>query len=274
LKISSDLFGWLHQDLMYSMETTVPPFYNGSISYLADCKVKNFIDIGAGVSFANLLSVDDNATTPKNVDKNRFIKANGDTGYYTFQGTKLMAKLCIDLKSVIPLSIFGAEDLKIYGEAAILGLENYPRNDTINTLNPSISQGKNIWGYDTLANKIPIMFGFNFPCFKLLDVLALEFEWYGCPYPNSYKNRLGPGADYSYPVPDFSKRSNINYNADNWKWSLYMKRTFFNDHFGVVLQFARDHIRNETLVDEANDYEEAFSLNNQWWWMMKFVGQF
>jgi hypothetical protein len=275
LKISSELFGWLHQDLMYSMETAVPPFYNGTITYLADCRVNKFLNIGFGVSFANAVSIDDKAITPKNVDKNRFVASNGDTGYYTFRGTKLMGKICIDPKKFFPpTGIFGKEDCKIYAEAAILGLESYPKNDTINPLNPSISQGKNIWGYDTLANKIPIMFGFNFPAFKLLDVCALEFEWYGCPYPNSYKNRLGPGADYSYPVPDFSKRSNVNFNADNWKWSVYLKRSLFDDHFGIVLQFARDHIRNETLVDEANDYEEALSTNKQWWWMIKFVAQF
>jgi hypothetical protein len=273
-KISSDLFGWLHQDLLYSMETTVPPFYNGTISYLADCKVGRFLDIGIGVSFANIVSVDDKSVTPKNVDKNRYVTAEGDTGYYTFRGTKLMGKLCFDPKAFLPLGIFGKEDGKIYLEAAVLGLESYPKNDTIDPLNPGISQGKNIWGYDTLANKIPIMIGFNVPTFKALDILAIECEWYGCPYPNSYKNRLGPGADYSYPVPDFSKRSNVDYHADNWKWSVYLKRTFFDNHFGVVLQFARDHTRNETLVDEGNDYEEALSLNKQWWWMMKVVAQF
>jgi hypothetical protein len=118
------------------------------------------------------------------------------------------------------------------------------------------------------------MLGFNFPAFKALDVLSLEFEWYGCPYPNSYKNRLGPGSNVSYPVPDFSERPNVDYHADNWKWSVYLKRTFFDEHFGIVLQFARDHIRNQTLVNEAYDYEEALSLNRQWWWMMKFVAQF
>jgi hypothetical protein len=273
-KISSELFGWLHQDLIYSMETTVPPFYNGTISYLADCKVKKFLDIGIGVSFANIVSVDDKSVTPKNVDKNKYFTASGDTGYYTFQGTKVMGKLCIDPKRFIPLAIFGKEDLKFYAEVAILGLGNYPKNDTVDPLNPGISQGKNIWGYDTLVNKIPIMFGVNIPTCKVLDVFAIEGEWYGCPYPNSYKNRLGPGADYSYPVPDISKRSNVDYHADNWKWSIYLKRTLFDEHFGVVLQFARDHTRNETLVDEGNDYEEALSLNKQWWWMMKVVAQF
>jgi hypothetical protein len=273
LKISSELFGCLHQDLIYSMETAIPPFYNGTISYLADCSLLKFLDVGFAISFANLISVDNQAISPQ-IDNNRFIASNGDAGYYTFRGTKLMAKLCIDPKRFIPLTIFGKEDCKLYAEAAVLGLESYPKNDSIDPLNPFGSQFKNIWGYDTLKNKVPIMFGFDFPAFKLLDVLALEFEWYGCPYPNSYQNRLGPGPKLSYPVPDYPIRANVNYNADNWKWSVYLKRTLFDDHFGIILQFARDHTRNETLVDEANDYEEALSLNKQWWWMMKVVAQF
>jgi hypothetical protein len=272
-KLTSDLFGWLHQDLMYSMETTIPPFYNGTITYLADCSVKEFLDVGLAVSFANFISVDDQALRPQ-IDNNRIVYPNGDTGYYTFRGTKLMGKVCVDPKRFIPFSGFGKEDCKLYAEAAILGVENYPRNDSIDPLNPFGSQFKNTWGYDTLKNKVPIMFGVNIPAFKYLDVVALEFEWYGCSYPNSYQNRLGPGPKLSYPVPDFPIRANVNYHDDDLKWSVYLKRTFFDGHFGVIMQFARDHIRNETMVDEANDYEEALSTKKQWWWMIKFLGQF
>ena len=66
----------------------------------------------------------------------------------------------------------------------------------------------------------------------------------------------------------------FNYNKDNWKWSVYFKKMIFNDHLGFVVQLARDHIRNETLIDESFDYEEALSKPNQWWWMAKIVAQF
>ena len=117
--------------------------------------------------------------------------------------------------------------------------------------------------------------GINVPTFKILNVLAAEFEWYGCTYPNSYKYRLGPGYHLSYPVPDDPSRISVNYaTTDNWKWSIYAKRMFFNNHLGVVVQLARDHIRNITLVNESYDYEETLSDPDQWWWMAKIVTQF
>jgi hypothetical protein len=269
-----------HSDVMYSMETTIPPFFDGSVSALTGLNFHNIFDAGIGVSFANLVSVDDRITTPHRTENTIIDTIANDTSYYTFKGTKLMGRLCFDPKELVrflvpgSLGFFGNEDLRMYGEIAVLGLESYPKNATYNELDPSATQKFNTWGYDTLANKIAFMFGFNIPTCKVLDVLAVEFEHYGCPYPNSYKKRLGPGKDIAYPVPDIVTRTSVNYHADDWKWSVYAKRTFLNEHLGIVLQFARDHVRNETLVDESFDYEEALSLPGQWWWMAKIVSQF
>ncbi|MBN1129384.1 MAG: hypothetical protein JXA71_10375 [Chitinispirillaceae bacterium] len=283
-KLSSDLFGMLHQDLIYSIETTIPPFFDGSVSYIAGCNFLGFGDIGAGISFANLVSVDERVTTPKNESNNAFNHPDYGSGYYTFRGIKLMGKGCVDIKRLIglllavPDNLFGREDLKLYGEALILGLENYPRNDSINPISGSATDGMNPWGYDTLINKTLFVGGINLPAFHLLDVLAFELEWYGCTYPNSYEKRLGPGFRTGYPVPDFpaggSDSENLgDYTKDNFKWSLYGKKMFFRDRLGFVLQFARDHIRNETLVDESFDYEEALRKPDTWWWMAKLVAQ-
>jgi hypothetical protein len=335
-KVSSELFGMLHQDLIFSIETAVPPFYDGSLTYIADCNLLNIIDIGGGVQFANLVSVDERATTPSvnttgggDFLNNMYVDtSNGgrDTGFYTFRGTKLMGKLCFDPKGILALldmkeigAMFGKEDFKLYGEAAVLGLESYPANDTY----PRTLQ-KNYWGYNTLKNKIPVVMGFNWPTHPLLsytvapgiagyflnkesfnsktigsigagvisgggiwllerymqkryrpDILAVELEWYGCPYPNSYKKRLGPGPSQSYPVPDaLGNHPNMNYSADNWKWSIYTKRDFMKEHLGIIFQVARDHIRNETVIDESFDYEEAVGRNDMWWWMAKIVARF
>lgn len=275
-KASSELFGILHQDLIYSIETSIPPFYDGSLTYIAECNLQNFFTIGAGVQFAHLISVDEQATTPKQTTagggiflNNMYIE-DGDTSFYTFRGTKLMGKVCFDPKKFIPFEIFGKEDLKLYAEAALLGLESYPANDT-----NMRSQYKNPWGYNSLKHKIPVVMGLNIPTFKVLNILSLELEYYGCPYPNSYRRRLGPGPSQSYPVPDpQGNHPNMDYTKDNWKWSLYAKKTFFDDHLGVILQFARDHTRNETVIDEAFDYEEALGNNDHWWWMMKLFAQF
>jgi hypothetical protein len=283
-KLSSDLFeGKLHQDLIYNIETEIPPFFDGTVSYLVDYNLIKMFDFGAGISFYHLVSVDDNETTPTTGARainNQFINAPGDTGYYTVRGTKLMGRLCFDPKAVLNLmgigsGFFGNEDLKLYGEALVLGLENYPANDSFD-ITGSRHLGYNTWGYDSLKKKIPVIFGFNVPTLKILDVLSTEFEWYGCPYPNSYANRLGAGIHQGYPVPDDNnKRPGIDYaKIDSWKWSVYAKKTFLNDRLGCVLQVARDHIRNTSLINEAYSYEEALSKPDQWYWMAKIVSKF
>jgi len=271
LKLSSSLFGMLHQDLLLTSETDIPPYYDLSLSYIANCDVGKFLNVGAGVEFARLIPLD---TLVKST-QTRYITGN-DTNYYTFGGIKLMGRLAFDPKFFFPASwsFFGKEDLKIYGEGAILGLKNYPANDSLNSKNATPN---NMWGYDTLKNKIPVLIGFNVPTFKLLDVLALEVEWYGCPYPDDYARELGKGNLASLPIPDFYDRGNYGYAIeDNWKWSVYAKKMFMHDHVGVIAQCARDHTRLESLLDEAkyDELEESLQEKRMWWWMMKIVAQF
>ncbi|MBN1129902.1 MAG: hypothetical protein JXA71_12995 [Chitinispirillaceae bacterium] len=328
-KFSSDVSGLFHQDLIYSIETNIPPFFDGSVSYVGRFDLWGWGDIGAGVSFAHLVSVDERITTQTNIEFNRFwYPGDTTTHYYTFRGTKLMGTFSFDFKKVIdfakfiPQGIFGKEDLTVYGEALVLGLERYPRNDSADFMG-NVIPGKNRWGYDTLENKVPVILGFNWPTHPLasytllpgiaayfinkqeiknkytiatggigiaagvgiwfiervfeksfrLSMLNTEVEWYGCTYPNRYQNRLGPGNTPGYPVPDHPKRD-IDYTADNWKWSVYLKKMVVDERVGLVVQCARDHIRNESLVHESFDYEEALSKNDQWWWMAKIVATF
>jgi hypothetical protein len=58
------------------------------------------------------------------------------------------------------------------------GLKNYPITDTSDEYYP---------GYNDLLKRTPIMFGFNVPTCKVLDVLSLEAEWWDSyPFANSY----------------------------------------------------------------------------------------
>jgi hypothetical protein len=280
LKLSSDLFGnsfaKLHQDLMLTFETDIPPYYDASLSYIADYDVGKFLSLGLGAEYAHLISVDESQTTPVSTNNQYTVGTDTTSHYYTFRGVKVMGRLSFDIKPLIPVlgSIFGKEDLKIYTEAAILGVKNYPANDSINSTN---SNHYNIWGYDSLLNKIPIMLGFNIPTFKLLDVFSVEVEWYGSPYPNNYAKELGKGNNSSLPIPDFYDRPNYGYAyEDNWKWSFYAKKMFMHDHYGVILQVARDHTRLESLLDEAKyfELEESLQEKRMWSWMAKVVAQF
>jgi hypothetical protein len=233
--------------------------------------------VGWGAQWANLLSVDESQTTPENSVGNTDIMyvQNGDTGYYTFRGIKLMGRFSFDPKPLFPKTdLFGEEDCRLYGEAAILGLQSYPANDSGSYATEGYSTQKNLWGYDTLAYKIPVVLGFNVPTFKLLDVLGAEVEWYGCKYPDNLAYVDGKGGSPSLPLPYHYVRQP--YDFDNWKWSIYAKKMFAHDHFGVIVQCARDHSRLQSLQDDNAYYEleEAQTLPNQWYWMTKLVAQF
>lgn len=273
LKISSDLLGKLHQDLILSCSTDLPPYYDMSLAYIGSYEVGNYLNIGWGADFANLISVNGSQTTPK-ISNDLYVQG-GDTGYYTFRGLKLMARFNFDPKPFIQTDIFGKEDCKLYAEAAILGLENYPANDSLAAANGyGYNTQKNPWGYDTLANKIPITVGFNFPTFKLLDVLSTEVEWYGCDYPDNYYHVVGASTLPTLPLPYNYSRNPYDY--DHWKWSVYAKKKFAHDHFEVIVQCARDHLRLQTLDDNSaiSEFEDAMTLPNQWYWMTKLVAQF
>ena len=127
--------------------------------------------------------------------------------------------------------------------------------------------------YSDMAKRIPVMMGFNFPTFKMFDVLSIEGEWFGSDRPNTTdgvsandlpdEEIFGAGGN-NYPYVDSVK--------DHWKWSVYGKRTFAG-HFSVVGQIASDHYRWE-----LNDYQaqaqysgvEALREPNKYYYIIKF----
>jgi hypothetical protein len=245
--------GEFHQDLLLTTSTNFWPFMDWSLSYLADYSLPGLFTFGAGVQLWDLFSVGvDNSqvgidpTTP-------------DSGFlggkpYTFAGTKLMARFSFDAKGLIPrdapiAALLGKEDLKLYGEATILGLRNYTDPDTANHD-----------GYDSLLWRMPVMAGFNVPAFKLLDVLAFELEFQDSPYPNSIANPVYDMQPFPAPVEDHAK----------FKWSLYAKKNL-GKHVSIIGQVARDHLMPLSTVIATNysDYTDVLLRDTDWWWTGK-----
>jgi hypothetical protein len=268
IKVSSNLFNCIHQDFMLTSETNVVPLQDWGISYLADINPHPVIDFGVGVFFSHLFSVNESYTTPRNSNNVMDVKFKDtvhvadslspyfpyyleyDTTYYTYKGIKLMARFSFDPKPLFPSGIFGKNDLRLYAEAAIIGLENYKTY------------------YDTLWQRIPIMVGINLPTFKLLDVLALEVEWYGSRWPNNYyymyhlDNRPQPYVDpLTSGVIDYAK-------DDNLKWSVYARRELAGC-FTITGQVANDHARLTRFKPTYNLNEEVLRKPNDWWFILK-----
>jgi hypothetical protein len=264
---SLNLFDFLRQDLLLTTLTDIQPFTDISLTYLVDASIAGrTLSLGAGVQFASLISTMPEQTSQHQYSINGYLKAPGDTGYYTFRGTKLLGRAMFDPKRLFDAPFFGKEDCKLYVEAALLGVENYPASNVLDSFNFS-----NTVGYDHYWQKIPVMMGFDIPTFKILNVLALEAEWYGGRYPDSYKNVTIE--DIAVPDKPPSGYTLDSYKHDDWKWSIYAEKTFYNK-FSVIFQAARDHLRLHTLIVKFEDYEEALNQNKDWYWMGKIKFNF
>ena len=267
LLVNGSPFEGLTWDAILNMNTDWNTLGNLNFTAIASYKPVKAFEFGAGVQFANFLVANSGLTHPMQPSladggdpADMYLSSPGDTETYTFAGTKIMARLSFDPKEVLPWEaqrVFGENDLKIYSEAAILGVKNYPASIGKNSADIT-STGPN--SYDTLPTtdysdlwkRVPVMVGFNFPTFKLLDVLSVEGEWFGSDHPNStdaYSSLGTPdgsvfvgnaGGTSNYPYADSAK--------DHWKWSVYARKTI-KGHFSVTGQIASDHYRWE-----LNDY--------------------
>lgn len=274
-RFSTVALGSLKNDILFTINMELPPYHDGNLSWIGSYSFNNIFDVGAGISFCSILSADGKLTTP---DNERNVQSSDTVidpiagpiitnHYYTFKGTKVMGRCAMDplffLKESPLFSIFGIpigfskEDGRIYGELAILGLKNQ----------------KPLYG--DIKERMPIMFGFNFPTMGLFDALSIQGEYYGYPYANDYGGTLsysssGYAAPFdvtyiSLPPPDSARFAN-----DNWKWSVHARR-FFGPHFGVVIQAARDHWRTMTTYDYNKDYSDALISHRHWYLATKAV---
>jgi hypothetical protein len=233
-----------------------------------------------------------------------------DTVYYSSRGIKVMGRVSLDPKVFLPFAgFFGKEDLKIYGEALAIGLKNYKEVYKHIGDRMPLTFGFN-WPTHPLLSYtlIPIaaMLGFDKNDFDKhrivlgsgailggvvagtgtwflekylktnlhLDVLSVEAEWYGNPYWDADKtlSQYGP-----LPKPDDpagSYTSTINgFTYDNWKWSIYAKKTILGG-LSLVGQAARDHMRMSEKYPKYYDFEAALEQNSHWWWVLKMQYDF
>lgn len=264
----------LKQDLIVNTELDVIPYRDISLTYIATPSLGRAFNLGLGVQMARLIALDPHKTTIGSdpLYNNRFEPkigyidtTTGDTIKYTFRGTKLMGRAMFDVKELFGggAGIFGSEDLKIYGEAALLGVKNY------------------LGWYNKPNERIPMMIGFNFPAFKLLDVLSIEVEHYKSPYANA-QDYIWKG---SSPVPYIAGRPSaayVNYDRewndsmaitdDDIRWSIYASKKIGN-HVRLSAQAACDHTPKfwNTPWPSPNSvrYNDIVPKSDDWYFMMR-----
>jgi hypothetical protein len=215
-------------------------------------KSRPVVEVGAGVSFTRLISVNPALTTPHYAENMRLINVDtiqtangdsivGDSIFYSFAATKVMARFSLDPKPLFGNpGFFGDEDLKLYGEGCILGVKDYP-----------------IY-YEDIGRRIPIMLGFNVPTFKILDVLSIEVEWYNDKYSNNYQLTYFPRDKTPLPVVGQSEPKPY-----PWYWDIYAARTITRG-IQVLFDFGRTHYFTQAKLPNYQDRREELPNFGDW----------
>jgi hypothetical protein len=270
----------LTHDIIINSSAELFPLYDFSFSYLAGYKTAGgILDIGAGLQLDHYLPIKPSKTSPKN-PLNGYITINGkeyvgSPSYYfstgdsasgtlvqgvmndsvpddfkdhiSFKAVKLMTRGTFDPKPWFNADIFGKDDLKLYFEAAVLGIQDHPVY------------------YEKIADRVPIMLGFNVPAFKMLDVLSVEVERFTSPYVNSYELVKTE----NLPVPYVGSKSVKDPKEDDLKWTVYAEKQVVHG-FSLIGQVAKDHLRAIQYPGKT-DPPEAIRRKDDWHWVMRLV---
>jgi hypothetical protein len=242
LRLGNTIFSRFHQDLLLTSETNNYPLCDFSLSWVGNANFQ-VVDIGLGISLHRIFPINQKQTAPEKPEN--LMSGTDTTRYYSFAGTKCMARISLDPKAFFTAPILGKNDLRFYAEAALLGWDE----DSLY--------------YHSIEQRVPVMFGFNFPAFAVLDVCALEAEWWDNPYPNSYYQAIKYG--YPHPVVD---PLNLFFKHDKWRWSVYASKTLFR---GLTLtgQAAHDHLIPYSASFQLKDQQDVLPDTKHWWWVLK-----
>lgn len=176
--------------------------------------------------------------------------------YYTPAGIMLMARASIDLKKMFNADAFSPEDLRLYGEVAVLGVKDYPVY------------------YEKITERMPMMIGFNFPTFRLLDLLSVQMEYFNSPNLNNTYT-IGQ-KNWSIPyLPENDLFSENEWNdltkKDNVAWSILLRKKVLGA-LTLNAQVARDHMRTigtDWFYGARYEPNEILHKNSSWYWMFQ-----
>jgi hypothetical protein len=264
--------GTFENDILLTIQSDRVPIMGLSISDIMSYRL-GILTLGAGYMFDNIYSPEDRHLTPKEKVLNRWYqlsdgrKMSGkekvdledqgqfpatvtvvDSGFYTFAGQKAMVRGALDFGRLFNTSLMSEHDLRLYFEAILLGVKDYPVF------------------YEKKADRTVYMAGLNIPTFGLLDLLSAEVEYCSNPYRNSTQGPLSDGAAVPrlynmYPtLPE-------KVDEDDWKWTVYAKKQVY-EKFAVHAQVANDHIRMLDVFSVPYS-REFLTQKNHWYWVFK-----
>lgn len=179
---------------------------------------------------------------------------NSQLSYYTFRGFKTMVRAALDLGALIGSSAIRPSEFRLYGEMALLGVENQP------------------FYYEHRDERMPVMAGISLPTFGLFDRLAVEAEY----HKSRFENTVGLVYDRELPLPLNSEAENPfafsdsavatggkTFTRDDWHWSVYASRQV-TEGIKVCGQVASDYMRQ--FGPEVKPTERPTTIRPQDWY--------
>jgi hypothetical protein len=149
---------------------------------------------------------------------------------------------------MLPEDIRGPEDLRLFTEVALLGVEDQP------------------FFYEKKSERMPIMFGITLPTAKVLDLLTVQGEIYKSPYNDA--TPFVQGAKPIWNAEATASGKTPGGHGDDFKWSI-VGRKAVNKMFTVHAQAASDHIRMTDGKFNQSPVPLTTSWNHDWYYLLR-----
>ncbi len=266
--------GALSNDLILKSENEDRPIYDFSLANVVTWRPADGLEVGAGVNFYRLIPGNGKFRNPgtdcplangeqcfilgdsigvDSVSFPGFYVPVYDTITGDLSGTKVMARFSLDPKRLLGLErvaglAFGKSDLVLYGEAAVLGLTDYPKY------------------YDDIKRRIPVMVGLNLPMMGALDYLSVEVEYHAS---RNVTDTHHTGLTASWIPRTDGPAEKVNTRRDDWKWSVNAAKVLMGN-LQLSGQVASDHLRPGGSNHSPNGLE-AFNTPRDWYWTVKLA---
>lgn len=266
--------GIFSNDILLTLQTEHAPIFGMSAADLFTARL-GILTLGAGFMFDNFYHPDKHVLESHENGNKWYQLASGkkkaykeytdlmtaqqllgndsivvDSGYYSFAGQKVMLRGSLDFGKLLPESVVSEGDLRLYFESILLGLKNYPTF------------------YNKPMERVVSLVGFNFPTFRLLDLLSAEVEYAPTPWKMSTD---GPhGGAVAAPFADNAKLSPgtfpkiRQYKRDDWKWTVLVRKNIYQG-LALYFQAANDHMRVLDNWSSQSQYE-MFQTPEHWYW--------
>jgi hypothetical protein len=243
-------------EAILASEFNYVPFFDFTPAFGLYYKPTEVIDIGGAIAFHHAIQANCGLMPDSLGSK--------------WQGTKIDLRAIFDPKPLFGgMDFLGKDQLKIYAELSFLGLKDSLEVDTSNfaTLRTSDNEPAElkdlVFPANSLLHRMPFMLGLSLPTWKIMDVLALELEWFYSPYANDWFGKFGTeSTDARQPV-SLSQWDNY-INKDNFKWSLYMKKAV--GKFEVRGIFGNDHTIYTLSNLQNGNFEQTMKRPKDWHW--------